>query len=92
MTHNINDTNVSVAVDAVSPNGEHDIRNDIVLIGFGAGEKSYAEVYGSNVKNIDSQIAWVKSNGKGDKANQHFANLVQYRLLLTADHAGSTIG
>ena len=81
-----------VSADAVSPNGEHDIRNDVVLIGYGDGEKTYAEVYGSNVKNIDSQITWVKTNGNGDKANQHLANLVQYRLLLTADHASSTVG
>ena len=92
VTHTINNNNTTVSADAVSPNGEHDIRNDVVLIGYGAGEKTYAEVYGSNVKNIDSQITWVKTNGNGDKANQHLANLVQYRLLLTADHASSTVG
>ena len=69
---------------AVSPDDESDVRNNVVLIGYGASEnKTYAEVYGSNIKNINSQIEWVKANGNGDKASQHLANLCQYKLLLT---------
>ena len=71
-----------------SPKDNGDVRNSIVIIGYGAGEKTYTEVYGSNLKNVDSQIEWVKANGNGDKATQHLANLTQYRLLLSADHAG----
>ena len=76
--------NISVSDAVVSPKDEGDVRNCTVLIGFGAGEKTYSEVYGTNVKNIDSQIEWVKSNGNGDKASQHLANLCQYKLMLTS--------
>ena len=79
---------VVTATDSVSvvasPNGQNDVGNSIVLIGFGAGKKTYSEVYGTNTKNIDSQIEWVKSNGNGDKASEHLANLCQYKLMLTS--------
>jgi hypothetical protein len=63
----------------------YNVGDDVVLIGYGAKDnKTYSQVYGSDVKSLDSQIQWCKENGKGDKANQHLANLVQYRLMLTA--------
>ena len=94
VSHNFN-PNVTVSVDAVSPNdeGNGSVVDSVVLIGYGAMEMTYGEVYQKNIKSVDSQIAWCKANGKGKKAEEHLANLIQYRMFISsADHAGSTIG
>ena len=54
---------------------------------------TYGQVYGNNVKNIDAQIEWCKTNGKGKLVETHMWNLTQLRAVISdADHAGSTIG
>ena len=95
-TNGVSQEFVATATDAVSDavvspdlNGDdvvgYNVGDDVVLIGYGANEnKTYAQVYGSNLKSLDGQIEWCKANAKGEKANQHLANLVQYRLMLTA--------